>query len=104
MQPQVVHLFGDATTVDGGTLTLSNALLSSPTQYVGYSNSGAVVQTGGTNTANAVYVGFNAGSAGKLHAQQRDPLGGLAVYRLFRLGRFHPARRIELRQLANCRL
>ena len=59
------NTYSGNTKVDGGTLQVSGGRLSSPVQYVGYSLTAAVAQSGGTNTAyNALYLGYNTGASG----------------------------------------
>ena len=56
-----------STTVDGGTLQIVSGLLTSPTQYVGYSATGTLLQSGGVNTLTSsgqLYLGYNPGSSG----------------------------------------
>ena len=58
---------GGNTTVDGGTLQVPCGSLNSPTQYVGYSATGALLQSGGVNTitgTGGLYLGTAAGASG----------------------------------------
>jgi autotransporter-associated beta strand protein len=51
--------------VDGGTLQIPSGSLTAAAEYVGYSGSGTVAQTGGTNTIDsALYLAVNPGSIG----------------------------------------
>ncbi len=43
------NTYSGSTTVDGGTLQIVGGSLASPTQYVGYSGTGALLQSGGVN-------------------------------------------------------
>jgi fibronectin-binding autotransporter adhesin len=59
------NTYSGNTTIDGGTVQLSNGQLASPAQYVGFSGSGSVTQSAGTNTASAaLYLASNPGSSG----------------------------------------
>lgn len=59
-----VTLAGTAT-VNGGTLQMPSGSLTSPLQYVGYSNTASFVQSGGNNSAaSGLYLGYNTGSSG----------------------------------------
>ncbi len=53
------------TVVDGGTLQITSGSVVSPNQYVGYSGTGSVVQSGGSNSpSSGLYLGYNSGSYG----------------------------------------
>ena len=58
--------FTGPTTVSGGTLALAGAgqLSAASCEYVGSAGAGTIVQSGGTNHATSVYLGFHAGSGG----------------------------------------
>jgi autotransporter-associated beta strand protein len=59
------NTYGGSTTVDGGTLQLPAGSLASPTQFVGYSGSGSITQSGGTNSpSNSLYLGYNSSGNG----------------------------------------
>jgi autotransporter-associated beta strand protein len=55
-------------TVDGGTLQMPNGSLASPTQYVGYSGTGTLLQSGGVNAIGGIggqlYLGHTSISSG----------------------------------------
>src|SRR5208283_1660657 len=78
--PKTLTLFGSNTysgntTISGGTLQLSEGLLSSPIQYVGYSGTGSFTQSGGTNTVSSTLeLGCNSGDSGTYNLN-----GGLLV-------------------------
>jgi autotransporter-associated beta strand protein len=63
-----VNTYNGSTTVDGGTLQIpSGSLASNNSFYVGYSGSGSVAQSGGTNSVSpfgALTLGYSAGSSG----------------------------------------
>ena len=51
--------------VDGGIVQILSGSLTVATEYVGYSGTGTLTQTGGTNTiTNTLYLGYNPGSIG----------------------------------------
>jgi autotransporter-associated beta strand protein len=58
--------YSGTTTVDNGTVLMTGGASVSPTQLVGFNNTGSFVQSGGTNTAptDGLYVAYNAGSSG----------------------------------------
>ncbi len=63
-----MNTYSGNTTVDGGTLQMPSGSLASPTQYVGYSGSGALLQSGGVNalsgTAGQLYLAYSSSSSG----------------------------------------
>ena len=59
--------YSGATTVDGGTLQVPGGSLSSPNQYVGFSGTGSLSQSGGSNALpyyGGLYLGYNSGAGG----------------------------------------
>ena len=61
------NIYSGNTTVDGGTLQVPSGSLTSPLQYVGYSATGTLLQSGGVNAlagSNTLYVAYNPGSSG----------------------------------------
>ncbi len=59
-----VNNYSGNTTVDGGTLQISSGLLASPGQYVGYSSTGSLTQSGGTHSVSNLTIGVVTGSSG----------------------------------------
>ncbi len=49
---------------DSGTVNMISGGLSATQQYIGYSGTGTITQSGGTNSGGDLVVGFNAGSGG----------------------------------------
>ena len=73
--------YSGSTTVDGGTLQVASGSLASPTQYVGYSATGTLLQSGGVNAlggAGELYLGYNASGNGKYNLSGGSLSSGLS--------------------------
>jgi hypothetical protein len=68
--------------INGYSLELgqSQGALSSTTQYIGYNGSGSYTQTGGTNTINLLYLGYNSGSSGTYNLSNGRLRDGITEY------------------------
>ena len=82
-----------------GSYGLGGGLLSSWNDYVGYSGTGSITQSGGGNNVDYLYLGYNSGSAGTYNLSGRQ-LSGLqwrfGVHRLLRRRHFHAIGRKQL--------
>jgi fibronectin-binding autotransporter adhesin len=64
-----------------GTYKLnSTALLSSNTEYIGYSGTGTFTQTSGTNSLSTLYLGYNSGSSGTYNLNATGQLATSVEY------------------------
>ena len=94
------NTYSGSTTVDGGTLQMPSGSLASPTQYVGYSGSGTVLQSGGVNaiggSSGQLSPRFRLGCQRQLQPQRLGTaLCNFAVRRQLRHGHVHAVRRDE---------